>query len=79
MLQDIHNMEASCVFYVKVGTFTHLDQSKIFLLPVNTTAIVRLTVQHDLIASVGFMYDPGDPLRQISADVLSLIQCPIQV
>jgi len=28
MLQEMDNMEASCVFYVKVGTFTHLEQSK---------------------------------------------------
>jgi len=27
MLQDMNNMEASFVLYVKVGTFTHLEQS----------------------------------------------------
>jgi len=32
MVQDMDNMEASCVFYVKVGTFTNLEQSKISLL-----------------------------------------------
>jgi len=55
MLQDMDNMEASCVIYVKVGTFTHLEQSKISLLTVNQLEIVRLTVQHDLIVSVSFM------------------------
>jgi len=55
MLQDMDNMEASFIFYVKVGTFTHLDQSKNALLTVNTTGIVRLSVHQDLIASVSFM------------------------
>jgi len=34
-LRVMDNMEASCVLSVKVGTFTHLEQSKIFLLSVN--------------------------------------------
>jgi len=75
MLQVMDNMEASSVFYVKVGTFTHLEQSKTSLLTVKETGIVRLIVQHDLIVSVSFMYYPGDYLRQTSADVLSLEQC----
>jgi len=52
MLQVIDNVEASCVFYVKVDMFTHLEQSKIFLLTVNKSGIVMLTIQHDLIVSV---------------------------
>ena len=55
MLQGLDNMEASCIFYVKVGTFTHLEQSKIFLLTVNESAIVTLTIQHDLVVMVIFM------------------------
>jgi len=55
MLQVMDNMEASCVFYVKVGTFTHLEQSKIFLLTVKKSGIVTLTVQHDLIVSIIFI------------------------
>jgi len=35
MLQVMDNMEASCVFYVKVGTFTYLEQREISLLTVN--------------------------------------------
>jgi len=54
-VEDMDNMEATFVFYVKVGTFTHLEQSKNVLLTVNKTGIVRLTVHHDLIASVSFM------------------------
>jgi len=77
MLQDMDNMEASCVFYVKVSTFTYLEQSKTSLLTVNKTGIVRLTVQHDLIVSVSFMYYPRDSLRQTSADVFTLKQWPI--
>jgi len=77
MLQDMDNMEASHVFYVKVSTFTHLEQSKISHLTVNKSGTVRLTVQHDLIGSVCFMYHPRDSLRQTSTDVFSLEQCPI--
>jgi len=72
MLQVMENMEASCVFYVKVGMFTHLEQSKIFLLTVKESGIVTLTVQHDRIFSVIFIQYPRDYLRQTSADVLSL-------
>ena len=62
MLQDMDNMEASCIFYVKVDMFSHLEQCKTSLLTVNNLGIVRLTVQHDLIFSVSFMYYPGDYL-----------------
>jgi len=55
MLQVMDNMEASCIFYVKVGTLTHLEQSKIILLTVKKSGIVTLTVPHDLIVSVIFM------------------------
>jgi len=55
MLQHMDNMEASCIFYVKVSMFSHLEQSKTSLLTVSESGIVRLTVQHDLIVSVGFM------------------------
>ena len=71
------NMEASCVFYVKVSTFTHPEQSKTSLLMVNKMGIVWLTVQHDLIVSVSFMYYPGDSLRQTSADDFTINQWPI--
>jgi len=79
MLHVMDNMEASCVIYVKVGTFTHLEQSKISLLTVNKSGIVTLTVQHDMIVSVIFMQYPGDHLRQTSADVVSLEQHPINM
>jgi hypothetical protein len=55
MLQVMDNMEASCVLYVKVGMFTHLEQGKIFLLTVKKLGIVMLTIEHDLIVSVIFM------------------------
>jgi hypothetical protein len=79
MMQVMDNMEASCVFYVKVGTFTHLEQSKISLLIINISGIVMLIIQHDMIVSVIFMQYPGDSLRQTSADDLSLAQHPINV
>jgi len=55
MLQVMDNMEASCIFYVKVGTFTHFEQRKILLMTVNKTGSVKLTIQYDLIVSVSFM------------------------
>jgi len=55
MLQVMDNMEACCVFYVKVGMLTHLEQSKIFLLTVNKPGIEMLTIQHDVIISIIFM------------------------
>jgi len=55
MLQVMGNMEVHCIFYVKVGAFTHLEQSKIGLLNVNKSGIMTLTVQHDMIVSVSFM------------------------
>jgi len=77
MLQDMDNMEASCIFHVMVGIFTHLERNKPSLLSVNTMGIVRLTLKHDLIDSVSFMYYSGDNLKQTSAHILSLEQCPI--
>jgi len=79
MLQVMDNMEACCVFHVNVGTFTHLEQSKISLLTVNKSGIVTLTIQHDMIVSVIFMHYPGNYLRQTSPDVLSLEQHPINI
>jgi len=77
MLQDMDNMEASCVFYAKVSMFTYLEQSKTSLLNANKLGIVRLTVQQDWIVSISCMYYPGDSLRQTTAEDLSLEQCPV--
>jgi hypothetical protein len=77
MVQDMDNMQASCVIYVKVSTFTHLEQSKRAHLTINQSEMVKLNVRHDLIVGVSFMYYPGDYLRQTSAEVLSLEHCPI--
>ena len=49
------DMEPSFIFYVKVGTFTYLEHSQNALLTINKPGIVRVTVHHDLIASVSFM------------------------
>jgi len=72
MLQDMDNMVASCILYVKVGMFTPLEQSKICILTINKSGIVRLTVQHDWIVSISFMYYRSDFLRQTSAGIPSL-------
>jgi hypothetical protein len=55
MLQVMDDMEVSCVFYVKVSMFTHLEQSKIALLTVNKSGEITLTVQHDMIVRISFM------------------------
>ena len=43
---------ASCVIYLKVGTFDQLVQSKIRVLTDTKMGIVRGTIQHELIVSV---------------------------
>jgi len=79
MLQDMDSMEASCVFYVKVGMLNHLEHSQMWLVTVNKAGIVRLTVQYDMIVSASFMYYLKDFLSQASADILFLEECPIQI
>ena len=79
MLRDIDNMETSYSLYVNVGIFTQLEQSKICVLTVNKTGIVRLPVQHDWIVSVSFMYYPRDILRPTSANIIYLEECTIYI
>jgi len=79
MLQDMDSMKASGVCYIKVGKLNHLERSQIWLVTVNKTGIVRLTVQYNMIVSVCFMYYPGGFLRQTSADILFLKECPIYI
>jgi hypothetical protein len=55
MLQVMDNMEVTCVLYVKVSTFTDLEQSKTALLTVNKSGLMTLTVQHDMSVSVSFI------------------------
>ena len=52
MLQDMDHLEASCVFYVKVGRFDHLEQSKSCVLTITTFRIVMLTIHHNLMVRV---------------------------
>ena len=77
MLQDMDNMEASCIFYVKVCMFDELEQSKVCVLTVSDIVIVILTVQHGMIFSLCFMWDPWDSLRHTSPDVLSVEGLPL--
>jgi hypothetical protein len=79
MLQGMDNMEASCIFYVKVGTFTDLGLSKISIMTVNKSGTVTLTIQHDMIISIILMQYPGDYWRQPSPDDLSLELHPISI
>ena len=55
MLQDMYNIEASCVLYVEVGTLNRLEPSKICVLTVNTLGIAMLTIHHDMIFSLCFI------------------------
>lgn len=77
MLQVTDNIEASCVFYVKVDTCTNLEQSKICNLTVNKFGIVKLIVRHDFSVGVSVMKYPGGYSRQSSAEALPLEQNPI--
>ena len=52
MLQEMDDMQASCVFYVVVGRFDQFEQSKISVLTVTSLGIVMLTVHYNLIISV---------------------------
>jgi len=79
MLQDMDHMEASCFFYIKVGMFDQLEQSKICVLTVTSLRIVMLTLSHNLMVSICFMYDPGDVFRQSSPDNLSVKECPLYI
>ena len=51
MLQEMDHLEASCVFYVKVGRFNQFEQIKIRVLTVTSLGIVMLVVHYDLIVS----------------------------
>jgi hypothetical protein len=51
MLQEMDHMEASCVFYIKVGRFDQFKQSKLSILTVTSLGIVMLTVHYLLIVN----------------------------
>jgi len=70
VLQDMDHMEASCVFYVKVGTLDQREQSKFCVLTVTKLGIVIITVQDNSTFSVSVRYDPGDVSIQTSPDIL---------
>ena len=55
VLQDMADIEASCVIFVKIGMFDQLEQSKISVLTVTILGIVMATIQCDLIVSICFM------------------------
>jgi len=76
MLQDVDDMEVSCVIHVKYGTSDQPEQSKICVLTVTNVGIVMLSVQHNSEHSVCFMEHPRDLLWQISLDVLSVGEFP---
>jgi len=79
MLQDTDHIEATCVFYVEVGTVNPLEQSTISFFTATTWGRAMLTVHHDMKFSVCFMSDPRDFLRQTSADVLYVKECTISI
>ena len=75
ILYDIDHIEASCIFYVEVGTLNGLEQNKICIMTITALGIAMLTVQDDMMFSVCCMYDLRDFLRQTSADVHSVREC----
>jgi len=79
MLQDMQHMEASCLFYVEVGTHNRPEQSKISILTVSTLGVAMLTFHHYMMYSICFMSNPGDNLRQTSVDILSGGECAVYI
>jgi hypothetical protein len=79
MLQGMDSLEVSGVYYVKVGTCTYLEQSKISLMTVFKSGFVKLSLQRDLNVSISFRYFARDCLRHTSADVSSLEPYPINL
>jgi hypothetical protein len=55
MLQDMGHIDESCIFYVKVGMFNQLEQSKTCILTVTALGIVKLTIPHDLMCTICFL------------------------
>jgi len=60
MLQDMDHMEASGIYYVKVGRFDQLERSKISIVTITSFRIVIRRVYHRQMVSVWFRYDPGN-------------------
>jgi len=79
MLQDMDDMEASCNLYVKFGMFDQFNQIKICISTVTQMEIVMLTIQHNLIVCVSFIYHPSDVLRQRSPEILRVKECPVYI
>jgi hypothetical protein len=79
MLQDADHMEASCIFYVKVGMFDQLEQIKLCFLIITSLGIVMLTIQLVPILSVSFTEDPRDVIRETLADVISVEEYPFHI
>jgi hypothetical protein len=55
MFQEMEHLDASCVFYGKVGRFDQFKQSKLSGLTITSLGMVMLTVHYDLMVRVGFM------------------------
>jgi hypothetical protein len=79
MLQDMHSMDASCIFHVNVGMLNHVEQGEIWIVTGSTAGKVILSIQHNMIGNVCFLYYPGDILRQASADVPFLKEWTIYI
>ena len=60
MLQDIDHIEASCIFYVDVGTLNRFGQSKICVLTVTTLGIAMLPIHQDMMFKVFCMQHPRE-------------------
>jgi hypothetical protein len=52
MMNDMDHMEASCIFYVKVGGFDQFEQSEIGILTVTSLGIVMIPLHYESIVSV---------------------------
>ena len=72
MLEVIDHTEECSIIYIKVGTCNQLEQNKSSILTVTTLGIVMITVEQESIFGINVMYNPGDIVRQILSEVLSV-------
>ena len=79
MLLAMDHREASCIVYVTVGMFHQLEQSTICILSVTRLGIEILTLPHNMMCCVWLMSVPRGGLRQTSADIISVDECPAHV
>lgn len=71
--------QSGCYYYVKIGTFNHLEQSTICVLAVTSFGPVMWTIEYELIVILYFMQDHRDRFRETSQHVISIEEWPCYI